>query len=660
MSNYRETEYATISQCHYFQQTSLKSIDDAEDRDGLSSFLVTGGKDEDALMSCLVSTTNAVVRLQPSNLNHNSKKLSKRKDVFRWDTNVHFHEDLQIPPSACKGGDGGGLCFIIQARAREGLAIALSPKKGFSMGDTYEIIFGDKGNTTVLLRRKSSSKANEVLQVQRPARVCQEKTWTRYWVCLCDGKLYVGIGAKPGDQCIAFLDDIAKQDRPPTEAKHVRYIGVGNAGTGDRHPPVALRVRHLYLLALTEAMTNKLKNITEKDLQFISLGEEEMDDETKELMQEYEKECRKARARAEKFGLPFKEPPSFIPWSQARRLRANPQQGFVTGFDIMDPEEKAKQDARRKRFGLVQTAAHPNNDTGSGEQEETLEEGNDTAIDNDVEMQSLPIEQAWDNEDMVKSQRTDLPSPLWKTVPDAEEQEPRSSEEVAVLVPEKIHLFSIDWAAFKQIRTNDVMKHFAIYGPTYVEWLGDLACNIHFQDKYSATRALHNLSVEIPSPPPLPVGSTSEETRDEEAASATNSSHSDLGRMGWRFGKTLLRKIANDRYGRRGTTARFLLRVASSLDILHERPSSWPKPPDGFSTKLVLGPQNSSYSKNKGKPQEGKVPNNKRIRDDSRPDEKDKNNKGEPSLLDRGLAAARSGFSVEDLERERARKKAKP
>ena len=32
------------------------------------------------------------------------------------------------------------------------------------------------------------------------------------------------------------------------------------------------------------------------------------------------------------------------------------------------------------------------------------------------------------------------------------------------------------------------------------------------------------------------------------------------------------------------------MRVASSFDVLVERPTEWPRPPPGFSTKRILGP----------------------------------------------------------------------
>ena len=61
--------------------------------------------------------------------------------------------------------------------------------------------------------------------------------------------------------------------------------------------------------------------------------------------------------------------------------------------------------------------------------------------------------------------------------------------------------------------------------------------------------------------------------------------------MTWRFGKYPIRKVSNDRHGRKGTIARFLVRVGTTEDILMKRPNTWPEPPGKFSSDRVLGPE---------------------------------------------------------------------
>jgi hypothetical protein len=122
--------------------------------------------------------------------------------------------------------------------------------------------------------------------------------------------------------------------------------------------------------------------------------------------------------------------------------------------------------------------------------------------------------------------------------------------------------------------------------------------------------------------------------------------HPTLGAWGRRFCKKLFHKVTSDRYGQRGTTAHLLMRVATSLDILQDRPSSWPKPPSGFSNKRVLLAPGSDFPKQ-----------NKRTRGGERSDPSAPGS--DPPLMNSSLSAGRAGFSVEEMEAERARKRAK-
>jgi hypothetical protein len=348
-------------------------------------------------------------------------------------------------------------------------------------------------------------------------------------------------------------------------------------------------------------------------------------------MKEYQEECRKAKARSTKFGVPYKEPApdAFLPWSQARRLRANPKQGFITGLDLYDPAEKAKQDARKRRFGV--------SDADTKDDNSKQEEDGKGSTSMETEATALPVVQAWDNEAFVRAQRQDPPALLWVNPPSETADETPKNDfavvaETPTLVPEKIFIFSIDWAAFKQMRTNDLMAYFSIYGPSYVEWLGDLSCNILFEDRFGAKRALESLSRELPTPPPA-----------EVAPSEEGESPPDLGNMGWRLCHKAVRKIANDRYGRVGSTARLIMRPATSLDILKERPKTWPKPPPGFSTKHILGPGSDFEVVPGRKRQKRPQPDRDRDRDSEKQayDPAPMGPDGEHPLLSGGLRSSR-------------------
>lgn len=127
------------------------------------------------------------------------------------------------------------------------------------------------------------------------------------------------------------------------------------------------------------------------------------------------------------------------------------------------------------------------------------------------------------------------------------------------------------------------------------------------------------------------------------------------------------RQVANDRFGRMNTTARVLMRPALSTDILDERPNTWPAPPGGFSSTRVLGPDSDlARGKQKKKKREHNQNQNQKDGAGSGHVKKavvytfDPAASGEDHpLLSQGLSAGRGGFSVEELEKERAQKRAK-
>jgi len=470
--------------------------------------------------------------------------------------------------------------FSFEALARECVAVALSPDCDFVLGKTFVAHLGASGNMSTVIRRRLPTD-NEAVDVHFVSRVCSEESWVSYWLCSTrTGRVFVGVGKIPGQQCIGVMDDsLYHQLRPDEDA--VRYVGLGNSALGKTAQP--LKMRNVAVMTVPDSLQTKLENLSNDDFPLINIAAEGDNDEVQNMMEAYNSECKKAKARARKFGIPYKEPNSqaFQNWSKLQRLRANPQKGFATGMDISAPEELEKQQARAARFG---TGMEKRDRTTYEEEEEEMmnaEMEEEENQENPIEEDALPLEEAWDNEELVQPHRFDPPKTLWVKPPDTtieeDENQAVDSMETAILTPDKIHLCSIDWAAFKQIRTDDIMAHFSIYGPSYVEWLGEVSCNILFQDKFSASRALQNLAQQLPTPPPHNIAESLSESPD-------------LGNMGWCLGSHPVRKIANDRFGRRGTKARFLLRVAASTDVLMHKPESTPAPPPGFSTTRVLGP----------------------------------------------------------------------
>jgi hypothetical protein len=476
-----------------------------------------------------------------------------------------------------------------------------------------------------------------------------------------------------------------------TTRKTGRYIGFRNAGKYDRQAPQPLTIRNVVLSILPESIDSVLRTMDDtSSLPMMILGEKDdmtvlppADRESIRSLQQYRDECQKIRARAHKFGVPYQPPAldTILPWSQARRLMANPSShAVITGINITSDTERHKQEQRKARFGNLEKSA---GETTKEEEKPKPDESFNLTKASSSGVSLSSVEQAWDKIDMVGAiHRVDPPSHLWKdpthSTTDSSPNQLKDSfitnspPQSAVLVPEKIHICSIDWAAFKQIRSQDIMKYFADYGPSYVEWLGDLSCNVQFEDPFSATRAMEYLSIELPSPPPpltpqpasdndgddSNTGSREEmdEMEDPNAQSPQESIRPDLGRMGWRLGKQMLRKISNDKYGRKGTCARILMRVATSMDILVERPNQWPKPPPGFSTKRVLGPQ-ADLPKRKEKNRQRE----KRKRSKHNGSEHAAPPPPPPMTaedrINAGLRSSRDGFTLEQIEAERASKK---
>ncbi len=51
---------------------------------------------------------------------------------------------------------------------------------------------------------------------------------------------------------------------------------------------------------------------------------------------------------------------------------------------------------------------------------------------------------------------------------------------------------------WNQAATKDLLTFFGSFGVSWIEWLNGVSLNVHFEDVYSAERALHLLSLPIP------------------------------------------------------------------------------------------------------------------------------------------------------------------
>jgi hypothetical protein len=124
-------------------------------------------------------------------------------------------------------------------------------------------------------------------------------------------------------------------------------------------------------------------------------------------------------------------------------------------MDITSPEVLAKQEARKARFGISNDSKKRHRSKEDNDEEDEKDDG---AAIMEVHVEPLPTTQAWDNEEFVREHRVEPPLSLFVNLPPEEEKREETEEftlddsaKVTSLLQEKIHLFDIDWAAFKQI-----------------------------------------------------------------------------------------------------------------------------------------------------------------------------------------------------------------
>jgi len=470
-----------------------------------------GGKEEEALLDATRLDPNIVLRIVPMEYHYGG-----------WSPHQHFHPQLVCPLSI----NNSTILITFEAMARECIAIALSPSADFVLGKTYVVHFGANGDLCTVLRRRMAPTSNNTTETTLPSvRICSDREYLPYWIIYQKGKLSVGAHSIiPGKNCLGTLDDtIYHTLRPGQDA--VRYVGIGNSSLSRRRPRSnarstrdlshnVVKVRNLSVAALPTSY-----NFLMEPFGSTSGSTADEKGEAQTLLRDYEEECRKAQARAKKFGIAYTDPSpeTFFKWSEARRLRTNPSQGFATGFDLTTAEEEEKRRARRERFSLPATNTITNGssitvidgdrkkrkaETDGTENIQAPEEGEGVEEEEEepkqlIQRPPLPVLQAWDNEELVREFRVDPPSDKSQKQLQGTSTEPHQQEEdeddaffhvgvqklkntteptnmdsvmesthtktetatitTSTLVPEKLHIFSIDWAAFKQIRSEDIM-----------------------------------------------------------------------------------------------------------------------------------------------------------------------------------------------------------
>jgi len=318
-----------------------------------------------------------------------------------WD-DQHFHDQLRIPlpvrsgsssssstPMSSSSSPSRGIVVTLEAMARECIAVALSPRPYFDLGKTYVVHLGAASNLQTVIRRRMANPSDTVDVALPSPNICSSDKFQSYWIMLQNkGQVSVGVGKIPGKHCVASLDDSVYHElRSGVDA--VKYVGLGNSALGKRARDV--KVRNVRVMSVPDAFVAfggipvtayDAVQARREEQQEEGQGKEDYENDGIEdaLWMEYSKECEKAKKRAEKFGIEYKQPQpdAFFSWSEARRMRANPERGFITGFNIMDEKEQEKQRKRKERFEM------DSNKSGIGDgDDQGNDNGNDDEEDND-------------------------------------------------------------------------------------------------------------------------------------------------------------------------------------------------------------------------------------------------------------------------------------
>ena len=259
------------------------------------------------------------------------------------------------------------------------------------------------------------------------------------------------------------------------------------------------------------------------------------------------------RKRAERFNMEIEEepkkeepwaPPEGVPWSLYKKqqldAKRKPSKGpaITTGFDISTAEERAKAASRLAKF-----------DPEAAEKlQQEQKEKNEEFAQRAKRLARFGGQDLGEHGAAWTRFEAEALRPLKLSAEEllAEDEERTDGDAQAT---EKLHLrvLPVDRNVFKKLRSNDLEGHFAAYGASYVEWLGEQSANVWFPDADNAARARMALSMEIPSAP-----------------------FGDVDLSGWRLAK--IEKTKGDKWGKRGTAARCLVRFGGSGDVLAEKP----------------------------------------------------------------------------------------
>ncbi|KAJ8614170.1 hypothetical protein CTAYLR_005190 [Chrysophaeum taylorii] len=245
-------------------------------------------------------------------------------------------------------------------------------------------------------------------------------------------------------------------------------------------------------------------------------------------------------------GSPSQEeekPQKKVPWSLYKKSLSRVGRGVVTGFDVTSPEELSKREARLSRWEPEKLAAAKRDEEEAEKRAKRLARFGVAGAEGGV---------AWARFSATLAALQLEASQLYGV--------DEGRETAAAETSERLHarVLPVDRGSFKKLRSADLLAHFGRYSPTYVEWLGDEACNVWFAEQHTAGRAMAALTVEIP-PAPASLGLQQQQQVDLSA---------------WRLLSSPVRKARDDKWGKKGAygTRLFVSEYVESLGVLEAPP----------------------------------------------------------------------------------------
>lgn len=204
-----------------------------------------------------------------------------------------------------------------------------------------------------------------------------------------------------------------------------------------------------------------------------------------ELEAKYAAECDKARRRAERFGVEYKEPDKaqLFAAETKRAQRQRPDEGFYVSMDLQSEEEKAKQEARGQRWGNSEAYAKSKEDA-----EEDIKKAERAA------RFGLPVQEAVGGvlrkmglnpkylyvadptrHDPGREVKPPVGSEEGKGGEENDEGKNGNGETTTVWVPieppseevegNKVHVYALDKEDFLAIKSGDVLRYFSDFFP---------------------------------------------------------------------------------------------------------------------------------------------------------------------------------------------------